>query len=118
MVGGRRTMTDREKWLMSLAIQCVNWGEGDDFEFHEILRENDIMKYYPGEYEPYPDNEFCNFSDEEYEVASDEQKDLWDAEVDAKENTWLDSREIIIEKVREEITALLQKLRDERWPEK
>jgi hypothetical protein len=105
-----RTMTEKEKWLLGLAIQCVNWGCGADFKFREILCDHDLEKHYG--VEPYPDHEFCFQTDEEWYAASNDQKKIWMRESSEAERVWFDSRDEAVNKVQKEVTELLVRLRD------
>ena len=90
-----KSMTNKKKrLLLSLAMVCVGWGEGADFEFKEVILDGgyykDVMTVYGIEY---PDND-----------------DYPDGEEDAKFKADFEKWEKGLVKIQEEVVEFLTSL--------
>lgn len=102
-------MTEKEKWLLDLAIQCVEEA-GEGIEFDELVEDEFLTKFYG--MEPYPQSGFFGYTAEQWAAASeDEQNDLEDREADL-EDQWDERRFELLDQAHTDVLEFLKKLKE------
>jgi hypothetical protein len=104
-------MTDKDKWLLGIAVECVNWPDEAAFDFEAMVGFAELGEFYP-EFIPYPENDFCPVSDEEYEAGTDKQRMAWGRQMDAASNVWYEKNKTLLVKVRADATELLRRIQN------
>lgn len=102
-------MTDKESWLLDLAIQCVEEA-GEGIEFDELVEDEFLEKFY--DMQPYPENGFTKHTPEEWQAASEETKEEWYDEEGDLEDAWDERRFELLDQVHADVLGFLKKLKE------
>lgn len=102
-------MTEKEKWLLDLAIQCVEEA-GEGIEFDELVEDEDLVKFYG--MEPYPQSGYFGHTPEQWQAASEEERDELEEREAQLEDEWDERRFELLDQAHTDAIELLKRLRE------
>lgn len=102
-------MTKKE-WLLERIADCVNWNDGCEFKFREVVYSDDLEEYYG--IEPYDEERF-SIPDDVYDTLTEEQKIPLREENNRREKEYWDKVDKARNKARSDMLELLWKLANE-----